>query len=156
MSREDLLKPTLSGYRRPPALYHSTGLALASFFGGPAGAVVYAGANTFRLGRLAQDLPVLLVLFGVAFLIPVELAKNELLNPIAAFFGGRPASGYEVVLRVLGLACFGAIYIMHRRFFRAARVAGVNPLPGWLPGAVAIVAGLVVNTFFIGWVLKHH
>lgn len=156
LDKEGLLQPTLSGYRRAPALYNSTGLALSAFFGGPLGGGIYAAANTFRLGRLSQDLPVLVVLVAAAFLLPFELHKAGLLQQLAGFLGTSTSRGYEVILRALGLACFGAIYFLHRRFFRAAKVASVVPLAGWVPGIAAVALGLVANSVFVSFLLKHH
>jgi hypothetical protein len=156
LSRDDLLRPTLSEFRRAPALYNSTGLALSAFFGGPLGAGIYGAANTFRLGRLPQDLTVIVVLVAAGFLIPLELQRLGILQDVVSFFGAGTERGYGIVLRALGLACFGAIYLLHRRFFRAAKVAGSKSLAGWLPGIAGVALGLGANTVFIDWFLKHH
>jgi hypothetical protein len=132
LSNDDLLRPTLSAYSRPPALYHKTGFALAAFFGGPVGAAVYSLANTGRLSRLKQDAPTIVIVTASALLIPMML------------------------LRGLGLACFGATYFLHRRFFRAARVSGVKTLPSWPVGIAALVTGWAANAALMGWILKHH
>lgn len=149
----DLLRPTLAAYRDAPALYQTTGLALSAFFGGPLGAGIYGAANSFRLNRLARDLPVLLALVLAAFAIPYVLEKLDWLRPVTEYLGAR---GEVVLLRALGLLCFGAIYLMHREFFRAAQVAGATPLKGWVPGVAAIVAGLVANALFVRLILDHH
>ncbi|MND03926.1 hypothetical protein D3C83_239760 [compost metagenome] len=60
------------------------------------------------------------------------------------------------MMRALGLAAFGAIYLMHRRFFRSARVSGAREISGWVPGIAAIAAGYVANGAFVSWILKHH
>jgi len=156
LNSDDLLRPTLSEYRQSPALYNSTGMALAAFFGGPLGAGVYGAANTFRLGRLSQDLPLLLALVAAAFLLPYELHRLGVMQPIAGFLDSGPQRSFEILLRALGLGCFGAIYLMHRRFFRAAQVAGAESLQGWIPGIAAVVLGFAANTAFIAWILKHH
>src|SRR6478672_6229260 len=75
LSNGDLLRPTLSDYRKPPALYHPTGFFVSAFFGGPVGAGVYAGANAWRLGRLWRDLPVILCIVAGAFLVMLELQR---------------------------------------------------------------------------------
>ena len=66
LSNDDLLRPTLSDYRKPPALYNSTGFFLSAFFGGPLGAAMYGTANCHRLGRLSRDLPVIVGITAVA------------------------------------------------------------------------------------------
>jgi hypothetical protein len=146
LSSEDLLRPTLSGYRQAPAIYSSTGFFLATFFGGPVGAAVYASFNSYRLGRWSADLPVYVALAAAPFFVVLLLFKN----------GDLARGTVEVALRALALACFGAIYLMHRKFFRSARVAGVKPLSSWTPGILAVLLGYLANTAFILGILEHH
>lgn len=155
MDREDLLRPTLSDYRKPPALYGSTGFILSAFFGGPVGAGVYAGANAWRLGRLSRDLPLIVALVAAAFLALLELQRAGALEQVAHWLGGSRAGNLRIIVRASGLAVFGAIYFMHRSFYRAARVAGTAPLPGWAPGLVALAAGIAANIAFTNWILEH-
>jgi hypothetical protein len=154
LADEDLLKPTLSGYRQAPALYNTTGFFLSGFFGGPVGAAVYGSANAWRLGRLTRDLPVFVALAAVAFLLLLELDRQGLLDQLRSLLGMRSTS-YGLFLRGLGLACTGAIYFVHRGYFRAATVAGVASLQGWVPGIAAVVAGVVANIAFVRWILQH-
>lgn len=156
MSNDDLLQPTLSEYRKPPALYHSTGFFLSAFFGGPMGAAIYASANAWRLGRLKGDLPLIVAIVAGAFLVGLEANKWGLLTSLSEWLGGSDRRNLSVVLRALGLACFGAIYLLHRRFYRAARVSGVEPLSGWVPGVIAVLVGFGVNVAFAGWIAEHH
>lgn len=156
MNNEDLLRPTLSEFRKVPALYTSTGFFLSSFFGGPAGATIYGVANSHRLGRLAQDLPVILGVCAAAFFVPIALDDEGLMRPFAQFLDVSLQRAWEIALRALALGCFGAIYLMHRKFFRAARVAAVKPLPSWGVGITAVVVGIIASRAFIYWVLKHH
>ena len=155
MSREDLLRPTLSEYRKPPALYHSTGFFLSAFFGGPVGAGLYASANSFRLARLSRDLPVIVAITAGAFLVLLELDRMRWLARLDSLIGGSEARNLEIYVRAMGIACFGALYLMHRAVFRAARVSGVKPLPGWVPGIVAVLAGYLANVAFVSWI-QHH
>ena len=156
MSNDDLLRPTLSDYERVPGLYNTTGFFLSSFFGGPLGAAIYGGANSHRLGRLLKDLPLLVAIAAAAFLLPLVLHDAGQLEGLAAAFGGRASRNYGLVMRALGLATYGAIYLMHRRFFRSARVSGAKEIPGWIPGIAAIAAGMFANATFVSWLLKHH
>ena len=155
MSNEDLLRPTLSEFRKPPSLYNSTGFFLSSFFGGPVGAGVYALATSFRLGRLTADLPAVIALVAAAFLALTELQVAGLLRDLSAFLGGSVSRNMEIFLRAFGMACFAAIYFMHRKFFRAARVTGGSTRPGWVPGIVAVLAGVAANIAFTTWI-EHH
>jgi hypothetical protein len=156
LSNDDLLRPTLSDYRKPPALYHSTGFFLAAFFGGPVGAGVYAAANAWRLGRLARDLPVIVGIVAAAFLGLLELHRAGALEALADWLGGSLARNLGLFLRALGIATFGAIYFLHRGFFRAAQISGTKPLPGWMPGILAVGLGLAANEAFDAWILGHH
>ena len=156
MSNEDLLRPTLSNHERTPSLYNSTGFFVSSFFGGPLGAAIYGGANSKRLGRLAADLPLLFGVTAVAFTLPYVLYEAGWLQALAATIGGSTTRNYGLIMRALGLATYGAIYVMHRRFFRAARVSGAGEIPGWVPGTVALVAGVAANAAYVSWLLKHH
>ncbi len=156
MSNEDLLRPTLSDYRKPPALYHSTGFFVSAFFGGPLGAGVYAGANAWRLGRLSRDLPVIVCIVAGAFLVMLELHRAGAFEILAEWLGDSPTRNLGLITRAFGMASFGAIYFLHRPYYRAARVSGLKPLPGWVPGIAAVALGWVANTAFATWFLAHH
>lgn len=156
MSNDDLLRPTLSDYTRPPALYHTTGFALCAFFGGPVGAAVYALANITRLSRLKQDAPVVVILTALALFVPVMLVRFGQFDALAEFVGMTPQRTGQTLLRGLGLAIFGAIYLLHRRFFRSARVSGVEALPSWPVGIAAALSGWAANATLLTWILKHH
>jgi len=156
LSNEDLLRPTLSAYSRPPALYHTTGFALAAFFGGPVGAAVYSLANTRRLARLRQDAPVIIIVMALALLVPMMLVRAGQFDAFANLAGMTRSTAGEVLLRGLGFVCFGAIYLLHRRFFRAARVSGVKTLPSWPVGIAALASGWAANAALVNWILKHH
>ena len=156
MGNDDLLRPTLSDYSRPPALYHMTGFALSSFFGGPVGAAIYALFNTAQLSRLKQDGAVIFALCAVAVLATLQLAQGGGLQALADIAGLPQRRTGELLLRGLGLACFGAIYFLHRKFFRAARISGVKPLPSWPLGLASVVCGWLANAAVLMWILKHH
>jgi hypothetical protein len=156
LSNGDLLRPTLSDYQRPPELYHSTGFFMAAFFGGPVGAAIYGGANSHRLGRLSRDLPLLLVIVAAAFLLMYLFHDMGWLPRLANAIGGAELRNYELVMRAFGLLAYGAIYLLHRRFFRSARVSGAKEAPGWVPGIAAVVTGIAANFAFVSWLLKHH
>ncbi len=155
MSNDDLLRPTLSEYRKPPSLYNSTGFFLSAFFGGPVGAGLYASANSFRLGRLSRDLPVIIAITAAAFLLLIEFDRMGLLAQLDDFLDGSRSRNLGIYVRGMGIACFGAIYIMHRGYFRAARVSGMKPLKGWVPGIAAVLAGFAANVAFTVWI-QHH
>lgn len=156
MSNDDLLRPTLSDYRQVPAIYSSTGFFLSTFFGGPASAAIYGLFNSYRLSRLATDLPVFLALSGAAFFVVFLFQQGGQMAWISELVGDAPRPSVEFVLRALALACYGAIYLMHRKFFRASQVSGIKPLSSWVPGIAALLLGYLANQAFIEWILKHH
>lgn len=152
----DLLRPTLSGYRQAPALYSSTGFFVSSFFGGPVGAAIFGACNSWRLGRLRSDLPLLVAVAAAAFLAVLLMRDAGWVDAVAAFLGAPQRRACELLLRGFAIACFGAIYFMHRAFFRAARVSGMKSPSSWGPGIAALVLGILANMAFIRWILQHH
>lgn len=156
MADDDLLRPTLSEYRQVPALYSSTAFFLSSFFGGPVGAAFYGLCNSQRLNRLWQDMPVIVAAASAAFFVVFLLQSGGQMPDIAQLIGAGERRALEITLRGLALAVFGAIYLMHRRFFRAARVSGTQPLSSWVPGIASVLLGFWANNAFIGWILAHH
>lgn len=155
MSNDDLLQPTLSGHTRHPSLYNSTGFFVSSFFGGPVGAGLYGLANSQRLGRLAADLPAIGTMAVTAYLLPLGLHHWGALGALAGWLDVTTVRASELTIRALALLCFGGIYLLHRRFYRAARVTGVESRPGWVPGIVAVVVGLLANLALVTRLLHH-
>lgn len=155
MGNDHLLRPTLSDYRKPPALYGTTGFFLSAFFGGPVGAALYAIANSWRLGRLSRDLPVIVAITAAACLLLIESDRMGWLRQLGAYLDMSPSRSLNICVRVLGMACFSAIYFMHRTFFRAARVSGAERLAGWKPGIAAVLAGYAAN-IALAWWIEHH
>ena len=156
MADEDLLRPTLSGTGEARALYNSTGFFVSAFFGGPMGAGVYGLANSHRLGRLRQDLPVVVVLVAGCYWLLMIATRQGWLEALTGLLDDRSTNAIQLLLRGLALACFGAIYFMHREFYRAARVAGVESTSGWVPGIVAVILGLAANSAYLYWFQRHH
>ena len=156
MDNDDLLRPTLSEYRQVPAIYSSTGFFLSSFFGGPVGAAFFGLCNSQRLGRLWHDLPVILASASGAFFVIFLLHSGGQMPRVAELIGADDRRALEITLRALALAVFGAIYLLHRKFFRAARVSGTEPLASWVPGIASVLLGFWANTAFINWILAHH
>jgi len=156
LDNDDLLRPTLSEYRQVPALYSSTGFFLSSFFGGPVGAAIFGLCNSQRLNRLWHDMPVAIAAASAAFFGVYLLQSGGQMPAIAALLDASESRTLEITLRAFALAVFGAIYLMHRRFFRAARVTGMEPLSSWVPGIASLLLGIWANSAFIRWILAHH
>jgi hypothetical protein len=139
-SRDDLLQPSLTEDRTDAtALYSATAGYVTSFFGGPIAAIAFAGVNSRRLGRLRADAPWLtggLALFAVALWW--------------AFDGRYPASvqpwvqeNLRIAARGLGLLYFGAIYLLHRRHYRAMTMMGIESPNGWVVGFACGAIGVL-------------
>jgi hypothetical protein len=156
LADDDLLRPTLSGLRHVPALYSSTGFFVSSFFGGPLAAGVYGAFNSYRLNRLAGDLPVHVALVAGAYFLALVFQNGGQMAAIGDLMGSRPARTVEIVLRSFGLLTCFAIWLLHRRFFRTAQVTGTKSLSGWLPGLIAFGAGFGANQAFFAWIMGHH
>ena len=156
MADEDLLRPTLSGGEEPRAVYNSTGFFLSAFFGGPVGAGIYGLANSQTLGRLRQDLPLIVAIVAACFLLLVYAAARGGLEGLRGWLDLNLTDTLKILLRVLGLACFGAIYFMHRPYYRSAQVAGVDSRPGWVPGIAALLLGILANGSLASWIQGHH
>lgn len=127
-SRDDLLQPSLTQERTDAtAIYSATAGYVTSFFGGPVAAVAFAAVNSRRLGRLQADAPWLL---GGLTLFAFGLWS--------ALMGRYPASiqpwlqeNMRIALRGLGLVYFLAIYLLHRRHYRAMAMMGIQSPNGW-------------------------
>jgi hypothetical protein len=143
LADEDLLRPSLEGADEAPSLFSSTGFFLVSFFAGPAAAGAYGIANSIRLRRWRQDLPVVVAVVAASFWLLLFASRHGGLMAFAELLGDRPSRAMQIAIRALGLACFAAIYLMHRQHYRAARVTGVEPVSGWVPGIVAFIVGLL-------------
>ena len=158
MSNEDLLRPTLSDHERVPGLYNSTGFFMSSFFGGPLGAAVYGGANSHRLGRLQKDLPLLIGLVAVAFMLPYVLQEAGWLQGLAesvrrldhAQLRTRHARARDWPPTALSTSCTGD-------FSDRRRVSGAKEVSRLDPGhRRRTAAGVAANAAFVTWLLKHH
>lgn len=156
MSNDELLRPTLSEYRQAPALYNSTGFALSAFFGGPLGAILFGLFNSQRLSRLSADLPVFVALCSAAFFVVYLFDGSGVLASLGDTLGTNPGRTVQIVLRALALGCFGAIYFLQRKYYRAGQVSGTKPLSAWVPGIAAVVLGAGANVAFVRWILAHH
>jgi hypothetical protein len=156
LAEDDLLRPTLSGSGKTPELYNSSGFFLASFFAGPVAAGVYGLANSYRLGRLNRDLPVIVPLVAACFWLLLFASRHGGLAGLAGLLDDRPGRAIQIAIRALGLGCFATIYLLHRQHYRAAQVTGAASLPGWGPGIVAVIAGLAANAGMISLLTGHH
>jgi hypothetical protein len=135
-SRDDLLQPSLTADRADAtAIYSATAGYVTSFLGGPVAALAFAAVNSRRLGRLRADAPLLiagLVLFlGAMWWV--------LTGPYHAEIGNRHLN---TGVRGAGLLYFGAIYLLHRRHYRAMEMMGIESPKAWGIGIACVLAGV--------------
>lgn len=138
----NLLAPSLTGTGATPALYSAGTGYLSAFFGGPLAGAVIALLNARRLGRLTRDgwLAGLALAVTVAFVWWLERAGGE-----ALLVRALGSNGPRLGLRIAGLAFFGLAYLTHRRYYRSAQILGMPAPAGWIPGILAVVAGVATQ-----------
>ncbi|HZF16766.1 MAG TPA: hypothetical protein VE046_12575 [Steroidobacteraceae bacterium] len=146
-SNEDLLRPSLSGERPAAPIFSTRAQFLTAFFGGGFAALAIGTANSFRLGRLGRDLPVVLALAAAYFGYLYSLVATPLGRSAVAFLGLRPTS---VPVRLGGLAVFAILYLLHRTALRSAALTGEPPANPWITAIACMVAGGVID-----WWLTH-
>jgi hypothetical protein len=152
LDKDDLLRPTLEGARPVPALYSSQAFFFASFFGGPVAAAAYGLVNSHRLGRLRQEVLAFVGIGVAALLLFYGLHVSGLLSWLSELMGGRQRRNYEIMMRAVALLAFGAAWLMHRRFYRAAAISGTDERSGWVPGIATGVIGALASGAFLRWI----
>jgi len=142
----DLLKPSLTADRSPSAALYSlrTGF-LTSFFGGPIAGATISLLNSYRLKRLTVDWPIGLLAIAVCVTMG-WLATHDGWQWLDARLG-RGSVIYAN--RLTNLAFFGAVYALHRTYYKSMSVLGISPPNGVAVGIGAIVFGLAVNAAMI-------
>jgi hypothetical protein len=135
-SRDDLLQPSLTEARTDAtAIYSSMAGYVTSFVGGPVAALAFAAVNSRRIGRLRADAPLLIA--GLAlFLAAMWWA---LTGPYHAEISNRHLN---TGVRGAGLLYFGAIYLLHRRHYRAMEMMGIEAPKAWGIGIACVLAGV--------------
>ncbi len=145
---DSLLRPTLQDGVRAVSIYSVRAGFFVAFLGGPMAAVIFGALNSQRLGRLGKD--AWLYAFGgivfTAFAIGIGY-----LSATGGFGAGSQEAVREqtrtlrTVSQALGLAFFGLVFLLHRRFYKAAEMAGQESPSPWIPGVAASVVGGAVS-----------
>ncbi len=140
----ELLRPTLSHHNAPRLAPYSqqTGF-LTAFFGGPPAALVMAGVNAQRMGRLAKDLPWLLALGMVFIVAEYALLQTDAGRDVAHWI--RSVANWRVYHQLVGLLFFGAASLAHRREQRAASLMGADRPKGLWMGVLLIALGFALS-----------
>ena len=156
-----LLQPTLGDRVKATSIYSVRASFMVAFFGGPFAAVIFGGLNSRRLGRLGKDAWLLILgLLGFcaytaaigygldAFGFEASSSSTELTR--------EQSRTFRMIARVLGLAFFGGIFLLHRPFHKAAELVREDSPSPWGPGiAASLVGGLIsVAMFGLGAALR--
>jgi hypothetical protein len=138
----ELLTPSLSADTRVPQAIYSAGTGfLASFLGGPMAGAVIALVNSQRLQRLRTDWPIALLALAITVLIRLSVVDHfwDWLDPLL----GRGSISF--VYQLVGMVLFGAIYALHKPYYRSMSLFGLKTPNGIVPGLLAIAVGLGVQ-----------
>ncbi|HEY1283380.1 MAG TPA: hypothetical protein VGE96_02765 [Steroidobacteraceae bacterium] len=138
--RNELLQPSLGRQvSAATSIYSTTTGYLAAFFGGPLGGAAIALTNSWRLRRLGRDWPLALVALALTGGMAWWEQRAGGLAWLNSHFGN---SGQRFAVRVVGIAMFAVIYLIHRRYYRNMDMMNIKPPSGWVPGIAAIVGGI--------------
>jgi hypothetical protein len=138
----ELLTPSLTADARvPQAIYSASTGFLASFLGGPMAGAVIALVNSQRLRRLGTDWPIALLALAIAVLIQLSVVDHfwDWLDHLLG------QGSIRFVYKLAGMAFFGAIYALHRPYYRSMSLLGLKTPNGILIGILAIAVGLGVQ-----------
>lgn len=143
----DLLQPSLQGQPAGRAPYSQSAVFACAFLGGPPAALMMAGLNAWRLGRLPRDLlwllPALVVWIGIEAWLFRSDSGAMAFKWLAGWFAG---GALNVVRTAIGLAYFAiAALLLHRREHRMADLMGLPRPNGWLVGLGVIVVGYLLG-----------
>jgi hypothetical protein len=147
LSREELLRPSLSGAGRPSvAPYSQATVFMSAFFGGPFASAAMIAINAKRLGRLQRDAAWALLLVAVLvawlyFLVHTE-SGNRLFETMAGLLGKGSVALSERLIAVLG--ALGGMWL-HRGEQRTADLFGLTRPNGWIAGIALVVFGYLAT-----------
>jgi hypothetical protein len=141
LSRDELLRPSLTDTTIAKAPYSVQTAFLTSFFGGPLAAIAIVAINSVRLQRLLRDLAPLAITLIAYLAFMLAVAGTEWGMAFRASmdrFAGERSISY--LHRVIALVLFGLGYALHRREQRSADLMGLDRPNGWIAG-LACIAG---------------
>jgi hypothetical protein len=138
----ELLTPSLSADARAPQAIYSAGTGfIASFFGGPMAGALFALVNSQRLRRLRTDW--LIAPFALAICVLLRLSfidhRWDWLDKLLG------AGSFRFVYKLLGFAFFGAIYALHKPYYRSMSLLGLKTPNGIVICILAIAVGVGVQ-----------
>ena len=136
----DLLKPSLSDEFAVKPLYSvGTGVVLGAL-GGPAAVLVLMMINARRMGRLAYDAWVFLLLGLGTGVLSFALVNDPALftNPLGVEASNR---FNRSVISIAGLLTMGLLYLRYRKHYRAMQMLAIDSPSPWKIGIASLFAG---------------
>jgi hypothetical protein len=150
MSREELLRPSLSSGVIAKAPYSVRATFLTAFFGGSVAAIAITAVNSGRLRRFRRDLAVLALMLVAVLVFRMALIYTDWGRGFVVWLtelaGTRGLAYFD---RLLGLALFGLGYALHRKEQRGADFVGLERPNGWLAGLACIGFSIAFTVVFI-------
>ncbi len=148
-----LLKPSLSPETAIAPLYSvGTGYVLG-FLGGPIAAGIIMAINARRLGRLAQDAWI----FVLVFVLSSVLLFTAFKVPGMFMFelgDGEPRSVARLAMAGAGILTMGLLYLKYQTHYRAMALSGMESPSPWKMGIAVLVIAIAIQ-FAVVFVLEY-
>jgi hypothetical protein len=149
---DELLTPTLEAASPTHPLYSARANVLVAFFGGAYASIAFSFLNTRRTRRVAADSWIHALAFGIAVAASlvvgfVKAGGTHPLLPVDLTL----AHEERLLMRVLGLASFGAVWLRQRAEYKAAEMVGDDAPSPWGAGIACAVAGTALHKLVV-WV----
>jgi len=122
-----------------------------AFLGGPFAILLFSALNSRRLGRLGRDAWAYVLAATITSGLVLWLAGHAAAQttPEALAYLGEGRRGVRAAARLFAIVLFGAFYLLHRRYHRAARLRGEDAPSPWLPGIAVSILGAVLATALV-------
>jgi hypothetical protein len=146
LSRDELLRPSLSGTAIAKAPYSVLTMFVTAFFGGPFAAIAIIAVNSLRLQRWMRDLVPLGLALVAYIAFAVVLAWSEwgmsFRASLTELAGERSVSYLH---RAIALALFGIGYALHYKEQRSTDIMGLDRPNGWIAGLACLIGGIALS-----------
>ena len=142
----DLLKPSLSG-GIPVAPLYSVGVGYVLSLVGPFAVGTIMAINAHRLGRLAKDAWIFVIVFAVATALPLAFVLDPSLFQID--LNGDEVSFRWALTIGTGLAIMGLLYLRYRRYYRVMMLSGIDSPSPWKMGICVFIGSYYLNSALI-------
>lgn len=149
-TNDDLLRPSLDNPDTVQnAIYSTTAGYLTAFIGGPFAAITMAGLNSWRLRRLARDALPIISATALSVTLYALFIRPEWFGQVDFDVTMQNA---RLGARVYALMLFGAFWLLHKRYYRAAGLMGLKSPSPWVGGVACVLVGTLA-TFLLARLL---